>query len=181
MRWPGIDAEDQVAIDEAMIALDGTPNKSQPWRQCHSRRVARRCEGRGGCQRPAAVSLCRRHAGAGSAGADDEHPERRRSCRQSDRFSGIHDPALRRAVVEGSGALGRRSLPGSEKRAEEGRPQHQCRRRRRLCAQSSVGRGGARFLPQGRSKAPASSPARTSRLALDCAATRVLPRRRLSL
>ena len=42
----GMDAEQQVQIDETMIELDGTPNKSRLRRQRHSRRLA--CGGQGG-------------------------------------------------------------------------------------------------------------------------------------
>ena len=65
-------------------------------RQRHSRRLARGRQGRGGILRHAAVSLCRRHLGADAAGADDEHHQWRRACRQSDRLPGIHDHAGRR-------------------------------------------------------------------------------------
>ncbi len=145
----GFDAEDQVHIDETMIALDGTPNKSQARRQRAARRVAGDRQGRGRRRRPAALPLCRRHAGARPAAADDEHHQRRRARRQPDRLPGIHDPAGRRVLVLGGGALRRRGVPRAEERAEEGRPQHQRRRRGRLRAQPADGRGRARLLPQG--------------------------------
>jgi enolase len=79
----GMDAEAQVKIDQTMIALDGTPNKGRlganailgvslgsPRRGC------------GGAGRSTAMSGAPR----GFAGADDEHHQRRRACRQSDRF-----------------------------------------------------------------------------------------------
>ena len=68
-------------------------------RQRDPRRVARGRQGRGGGARPAALSLCRRHLGAAAAGADDEHHQWRRACRQSDRLPGIHDHAGRRAEL----------------------------------------------------------------------------------
>ena len=46
----GMDATAQVKIDETMIALDGTPNKSRTRRQRNPRRVAGRGESRGGSQ-----------------------------------------------------------------------------------------------------------------------------------
>ena len=66
-------------------------------RQRHPRRLAGRRQGRGGRHRPAALPLCRRHLGARAAGADDEHRQWRRACRQPDRLPGIHDHAGRRA------------------------------------------------------------------------------------
>ena len=47
--------------------------------------------------------------------------------------------------------------------AQSRRPQHQCRRRGRLCAQSAVGRGGARFRPCGDREGRLSRRARMSR------------------
>ena len=44
-----------------MIALDGTPNKARLGANAHSRRVARGRQGGRDRQRPAALSLCRRH------------------------------------------------------------------------------------------------------------------------
>ena len=65
-------------------------------RQRHPRRVARLRQGGGRILRHAALSLCRRHLGADAAGADDEHHQWRRACRQPDRLPGIHDHAGRR-------------------------------------------------------------------------------------
>ena len=56
----GFEAEDQVKIDETMIELDGTPNKSEARRQRDPRRLARGRQGGGGSLGPAALSLCRR-------------------------------------------------------------------------------------------------------------------------
>ena len=85
-----------------------------------------------------------------AAGADDEHHQWRRACRQSDRLPGIHDHAGRRRR-----ASPRRCAWASEifhtlkKVLQERRPQHQCRRRRRLRAEPAVGRGGARLRHEG--------------------------------
>ena len=118
-------------------------------RQRHPRRVA--CGRQGGCagQRPAALPLCRRHLGAAPAGADDEHRQRRRACRQSDRLPGIHDHAGRRAELRRGAARRRRSVPDAEEGAARRRPQHQRRRRGRLCAEHRLGRGGARLRHEG--------------------------------
>ncbi len=93
----GLDAEEQTKIDEAMIALDGTPNKGRLGANAIlgvslavAKAAAQSCE-------HAALSLCRRHQRARVARADDEHHQWRRACRQSDRLPGIHDHAGRRA------------------------------------------------------------------------------------
>ena len=95
----GREAEDQAEIDAAMIALDGTDNK-----------------GRLGANAILGVSLATAKAAAEAlglplyryvggverrpaAGADDEHLQRRRPCRQCDRFPGIHGHAGRRAEL----------------------------------------------------------------------------------
>ena len=145
----GFDAEDQIHIDETIIALDGTPNKAKL-----------------GANAILGVSLACAKAAADVVGlplyryiggtqartparADDEHHQRRRACRQPDRLPGIHDHAGRRRFARGRRAVRGRSLPCLEERAEEGRPQHQCRRRGRLRPEPAVGRGGARLLRQG--------------------------------
>ena len=92
----GLDAEDQIKIDEAMIALDGTPNKARLGANAIlgvSLAVARAAAQSG---RPAALSLCGRRRRAPAARADDEHHQRRRPCGQPDRRAGIHDHAGRR-------------------------------------------------------------------------------------
>ena len=88
----GLDATDQVRIDDVLIDLDGTPNKS-----------------RLGANAILAVSLAVAKAAAAdldmplyryvggrlrphAAGADDEHRQRRQARRQSDRHPGVHDP-----------------------------------------------------------------------------------------
>ncbi len=86
-------------------------------RQRDPRRVARGRQGRGYRQRAAALSLRRRHLGAAPAGADDEHRQRRRACRQPDRLPGIHDHAGRRAELRRRPALGRRGVPDPEEGA----------------------------------------------------------------
>ena len=95
----GFEAEEQVKIDEAMIALDGTPNKARLGANAIlgvSLAVAK-AAARG--LQPAALPLCRRDDGARAAGADDEHRQRRRARRQPDRLPGIHDHAARRAEL----------------------------------------------------------------------------------
>ncbi len=75
----GMDPTEQVKIDEIMIDLDGTANKST-WRQRDPRRVAGGGEGGGGGTGRAAVSLCRRRLCPHAAGAANEHRQRRQAC-----------------------------------------------------------------------------------------------------
>ena len=106
----------QAKIDETMIALDGTPNKARLGANAIlgvSLAVAKAAACR---ERPAALSLCRRHRGAASAGADDEHRQRRRARRQPDRLPGIHDHAGRRHELRRRAAHGRRDVPDAEGR-----------------------------------------------------------------
>ncbi len=74
----GWDALEQKAIDETMIALDGTPNKSKYRRQCHPRHQPGGRQSCRQCGRSAALPLYRRRVRSRAAGANDEHPERRR-------------------------------------------------------------------------------------------------------
>ena len=92
----GMDAEQQVQIDQIMIELDGTPNKSRLGANAILGVSLALRQGGGRILRHAALSLCRRHLGADAAGADDEHHQWRRARRQPDRFPGIHDHAGRR-------------------------------------------------------------------------------------
>ena len=141
-RGPGQDRRDH---DRARRHAQQGPAR----RQRHPRRVACGRQGGGRRQQAAALSLCRRHRGAGSAGADDEHHQWRRACRQSDRLPGIHDRAARRGFLRRSAARRLGDFSHAARGAQSRRPQHQCRRRRRLCAESAVGGGGARFRPGG--------------------------------
>ncbi len=56
----GLDAEDQLKIDETMIALDGTKNKSETRRQRDSRRLARGRQGGSRSFGAFALPICRR-------------------------------------------------------------------------------------------------------------------------
>ena len=78
-RLEGMAATDQIAVDAEMIDADGTPNKSKLGANAILARVAGGGARRGAGLRPAALPLPRRPDGAGAAGADDEHPERRRA------------------------------------------------------------------------------------------------------
>ena len=77
----GMDAADQRGLDEALIAVDGTPEQVAAGRERDPRRLAggRACAGgRGG---PGAVALPGGRGRAGAAGADDECAQRRGSRR----------------------------------------------------------------------------------------------------
>ena len=110
----GVDAEDQRRLDRMLIELDGTPNKSRLGANAILGRQPGRRQGRGELGRPAALQVRRRRLGPRPAGADDEHHQRRRPRRQSDRHPGIHDPAHRRADLRRGPAHGRGDLPRPE-------------------------------------------------------------------
>ena len=112
----GMDAEQQVQIDQTMIDLDGTPNKSRLGANAILGVSLAVRQGGGRILRHAALSLCRRHLGADAAGADDEHHQWRRACRQSDRLPGIHDHAGRRQDLCGGAALRLGDLPHAARR-----------------------------------------------------------------
>ena len=145
----GLDAEEQVGIDEAMLELDGTPNKAKLGANAIlgvSLAVAEAAA--------AASSLpLYRYVGGTQArvlpvpmmnivngGAHADNP----IDFQEFMILPVGAPNLRR-----SRALGRGDLPGAQGGPEEGRPQHQCRRRGRLCAEPAVGGSRARLLHEG--------------------------------
>ena len=145
----GMDAEAQAKIDETLIALDGTPNK-----------------GRLGANAILGVSL----AVAKAAAAAKREPLYRYVGGTAARTlpvpmmniinGGVHAdnpidfqefmimPVGRAELCRG---LARRigNFPDVEDAAQSRRPQHQCRRRGRLCAQSAVGGSRARFRHAG--------------------------------
>ncbi len=121
-RLGGLDAADQVAHRPDHDRARRHAEQGAARRQRDPRRQPGRGQGRGGGRGPAALPLCRRRAGAHPAGADDEHHQRRRACRQSDRLPGIHDHAGR-APTSCAEAIrwGAEVLPRPEG-AAEGRP-----------------------------------------------------------
>ncbi len=141
----GFDAADQLALDRTLIELDGTAEQGAARRQRDPRRQPRRRQGRRRRARPAALPLCRRRLRPHPAGADDEHRQWRRPCRQPDRHPGIHDHAGRRRLGRRGDPRRRRDLPRSAQKARRRRPQHQCRRRGRVRAEPRLGRCGARL------------------------------------
>ena len=137
--------EEQVQIDQIMIDLDGTPNKS--------RLGANAILGVSlACAKAAAESFdmpLYRYVGGTSArtlpvpmmniingGVHADNP----IDFQEFMILPVGAETFRR-----SAALRLGNLPHAARRAEEGRPQHQCRRRGRLCAEPAVGGRRARF------------------------------------
>ena len=134
-------------------AAAGRPGADRPRRHARQeparrerdpRCLARRRAGRGRRQRPAAVPLRRRLARAPAAGADDEHPQRRRARRHQRRHPGVHDRPGRRDDVPRGAALGCRGLPRAEGGAEGPRSVDRARRRGRLRAGPADEPRGAR-------------------------------------
>ena len=148
MPSSGMDAEDQIAIDETMIALDGTENKS--------RLGANAILGVSLAVAKAAAEVCGlplyRYVGGTSAhvlpvpmmnilngGVHADNP----IDFQEFMILPIAAPSFTEAVRWGAEVF------HVLKCAAQGwRAQYQCRRRGRLCAQSAVCRSGARILPR---------------------------------
>ena len=78
----GLDATDQNQIDQAMIDLDGTPNKARLGANAILGVIASLCQSRRPILRSPPLSLPRRPRGPHAAGAHDEHSQWRRSLRQ---------------------------------------------------------------------------------------------------
>ena len=145
----GMDAEQQAKIDETLIALDGTPNKS-----------------RLGANAILGVSLGVAKAAASARGLALYRYVGGTSARllpvpmMNIVNGGVHAdnpidfqefmimPVGAPSFSEGA-AHGRRGVPDAEEGAARCRAQHQCRRRGRLCAEPEVGRGGARLRDEG--------------------------------
>ncbi len=159
----GMDASDQRGLDEALIALDGTPNKSRLGANAIlgvSLAAAHAAGGRGGA---GAVALPRRRGRAGAAGADDERAQRRGARRQQGRLPGVHDRPVRREHVLGVPAHGGRSVPRAQEHAARARAEHGRRRRGGVRARSGLQRGGSADARRGHRGGWPCSPAPTSR------------------
>ena len=72
-----VSVEQQIEIDQIMIDLDGTPNKSRLGANAILGVSLACAKAAAEILRHAALSLCRRHLGADVARADDEHHQRR--------------------------------------------------------------------------------------------------------
>ena len=137
-------ATDQIAVDYAMLELDGTPNKSHLGANAIlavSMASARAAAEDAGLP---AVPLPRRPAGARAPGAHDEHPERRRARLQHGGLPGVHGGADRRGDLRRGAAHRRRGIPRPEESARQAWPLDGGGRRGRLRAQSAERRSGAR-------------------------------------
>ena len=175
----GMDAEAQVKIDETMIALDGTPNK-----------------GRLGANAILGVSL----AVAKAAAAANGLPLYRYVGGTAARLlpvpmmnivnGGVHadnpiDFQEFMIMPVGAASFAEALRAGSEifhtlkRGAQGGRPQHQCRRRGRLRAQSAVGRSGARLLLVAAIEKAGYRPGERSRAGARSGGQRIFQRRRL--
>ena len=87
----GLDATEQVELDEVLINLDGTPNKGalgangHPWSlACHRKSCS-------SCSTTAALSLSWRRLSPHTSGSHDEYFEWRQARRQLHRHAGIYD------------------------------------------------------------------------------------------
>ncbi len=122
----GMDATAQVKIDETMIALDGTANKSRLGANAILGVSLAVAKGRRRGNRLAALPLCGRRLSATSSSADDEHRQRWGTRGQSDRFPGIHDHAGWREDFRRRLAHGRRGIPDAQEGTSRRGPQYQC-------------------------------------------------------
>ena len=158
----GSDAGDQRAIDQRLRDLDGTENKKRLGANAILGVSLATAKAAARDRKPAALSLSRRRRRDAAAGANDEHPQWRRACRQSDRLPGVHDRAGRRAEHRRSRAHGRGDLPRPESRAESRRATPPRSATRAALRQISPRRGKRSTSSWPRSTPQASSPARTS-------------------
>ena len=156
----------------AMIELDGTPNKARLGANAIlgvSLAVAKAAADARGLPLYRYVGGVSAHV---AAGADDEHHQRRRACRQSDRLPGIHGHAGRRAdAVAEAVRCGAGDLPHAEEGAARQGPGDRGRRRGRLCAEPRLDAATRSISSCSRSRQAGYKPGDDVVLALDCAAT----------
>ena len=116
----GMQVTDQVGIDKTMIALDGTPTKSNLGANAILGVSL-------ACARAAANLLgmpLYRYIGGTNAKTLPVPMMNIIAFRRSDRFSGIYDPSRRRFVVQGGSPYGRRGVPRAEEGAARPRTEH---------------------------------------------------------
>ena len=89
----GLDATDQRLIDQTMLDLDGTSNKSKLGANAILGVSLAVANGRRRLRRPAAVQVPGRPERPRAAGAADEHPQRRLARRLRRRHPGVHGGA----------------------------------------------------------------------------------------
>ena len=123
----GYSALDQIAIDEAMLALDGTDNKGNLGANAILGVSLAAAKAAAAALETPALPLSGRRQRAHAARADDEHPQRRQACGQQHRLPGVHGHARGRIQLCRGIALGRRDLPEPQERAARRRLQHQRR------------------------------------------------------
>ena len=92
----GRDAGDQVGLDRALIAADGTPNKGKLGANAILGVSLAAAKAAAAGARAAALPLHRRGQRPRPARADGQHHQRRQARRQQDRLPGIHGHAHRR-------------------------------------------------------------------------------------
>ena len=120
---------DQRALDRKMIELDGTPTKSRLGANAIlGVSMAAAHASAAEAEQPLYAHLAEGAGRAIAAGADDEHPQRRRTRRFERRCSGVHGHAGRRADVRGGAANGRGDFPRAAVLTEEARPLNRRRR-----------------------------------------------------
>ena len=123
----GLPATDQVAVDKAMLELDGTPTKSKLGANAILGVSLAVAKAAANAARPAALQVPRRPEREGAARADDEHHQRRRALGCADRFPGVHDHAEGRADLQRSPALRRGGVPRAQEDPARPRPDHRGR------------------------------------------------------
>jgi len=123
----GMDVRSQRQIDNLMIELDGTDNKGSLGANAILGVSLAFAKAAADSLSVTALSLCWRDLCACSAGANDEHHQWRRTCRQPDRHSGIHDHAGIGSERERSDPHGIGSVPYAEERVVSSRVQYRDR------------------------------------------------------
>ena len=89
----GLEADDQRAIDDVMLELDGTDNKGALGANAILGASLACAKAAAESRRAAAVQVHGRRERHIAAHAHDEHPQRRRACRQQRGLPGVHDHA----------------------------------------------------------------------------------------
>ena len=144
-----------------MIDLDGTPTKSRLGANALlGVSMAAAHAAAAEAKKPLYAHLAEGQRRAAVAGADDEHPQRRRARRLERRRPGVHGDAGRRRDVCRSAANRRGNFSCAAGLAEEARPVDRRRRRRRLRAEREIEPRGVDLVSR-RSPTPDSPPATT--------------------
>ena len=153
----GMDALDQIAVDQRMIELDGTPNKKKLGANAILGVSLATAHAAAPLLRAAAVPLPRRLERQPAAGADDEHPQRRPACRQQRRRAGVHGHAAGLRQLQRRPALRLRDVPQPQEGAARQEAEHGRGRRGRLRPRPGGQRRRVRRDPHRPSRRPATS------------------------